>query len=458
MGTVGIALGCLVLWHQALHMGVFDDAFWHRASGVWMLDHHQVIRRDVFSYTVFGHSWRSPEWGYDVLLAESVRIFGPTAFWFLSAGVGSLAVLAVAGRSRVAGAGWTWTGLLCVETGVAITPFLDDRPQVVSYLLFAGLLLLLSLARRNRKWLWAVPILFALWANLHGSFVLGLGVLVLELAAAWLPHRIGRISAENRLSAKATLVTLVVSAIATLLNPFGPSVYQIALSVTFNSTIRRLISEWQSPDFHDLVMLAVVAIPLALTVGYLALSKAPLPAAELVLAAALLLMALQAARFLPYFAIAWCALAASCSPIPREQLRPSVLVWPMLIVLGVGFLQGPWYPAGTPASSVPVRAVNYLEAHPGRVFSSYLWNDYLDWLHIPVFVDGRTELYTNTPVFNEYLAVDGMTTDPDPVLRDYKVKYVLWPPATPLGIFLAHDPSWQRVWSSHTAVIFRSTG
>ena len=129
---------------HAVHRGVFDDTFWHRAAGVWMLDHHHVMRSDVFSYTVPGAKWITPEWGYDVLLAQSVRSVGPVAFWLLSAGLATLTVLAVAIRSRVVGAGWTWTGLLCVETGAAVTLFLDDRPQMVSYFFLALLLLLFA--------------------------------------------------------------------------------------------------------------------------------------------------------------------------------------------------------------------------------------------------------------------------------------------------------------------------
>jgi len=47
------------------------------------------------------------------------------------------------------------------------------------------------------------------------------------------------------------VVTLVASGVATLVNPFGAGVYSSALGITFNQDVRRLIQEWQSPDFHD---------------------------------------------------------------------------------------------------------------------------------------------------------------------------------------------------------------
>ena len=454
MGVVGIVVGCLLPWRAALHHGVFDDTFWHRAAGVWMLDHRRVLDHDVFSYTVSGRRWATPEWGYDVLLAQSVRSVGPVAFWLLSAGLAMVTVIAVAVRSRLVGAGWTWTGLLCVEAGAAITLFLDDRPQMLSYLFLALLLLLLTLARRRRGWLWPVPVLFVAWANLHGSFPLGLAILLVEVVAAMVRVRLGRVSVRAPLPKGPVVATFVASGLATLANPFGPAVYSSALGVTFNQDVRRLIGEWQSPDFHDPAMVAVLVLPVVATVAYLAFSSRDVPALELALAAFLFVSSLEAVRFVPYFAIAWCALAASCPPIEEERLRPSLVVWPLVAVLGVSFLHGPFYPAAQPAPSVPVRAVAYLEHHPGRIFSTYLWNDYLDWVGRPVFVDGRTELYTDNGVLSRYLAIDGLTTDPDPVLRSHDVEYVLWPPGTALSSYLEHDAHWRVAWRSSTAVVF----
>jgi hypothetical protein len=457
VGVLGLVAGCLLAWRAALHHGVFDDTFWHRAAGVWMLDHHRVISHDVFTYTVAGRSWISPEWGYDVVLAQSVRTVGPVAFWLLSAGVATLTVVAVAFRARLVGAGWTWTGLLCVEAGAAVTLFLDDRPQMVSYFFLALLLLVLTVARRHRAWLWSVPPLFVLWANLHGSFLLGLGILALEVVAALVRAGRGRLALDP-LPPWPALATLAVSGLATLVNPFGTGVYSSALGVSFNPTVRTLVAEWQSPNFHDPSMLAVVIVPVAVTVAYLALSSVEVPAVELILAGLLLVSALDAARFIPYFAIAWCALAARCPPIRDERLRPTLLVWPLAAVLGLSLLHGPWYPAGAPAPSVPVSAVTYLQRHPGRVFSTYLWNDYLDWVGIPVFVDGRTELYTDDGVLDQYLAVDDVTTDPDAILAAHGVDDVLWPPGSPLAVFLEHDRTWRLVWRTRGAEVFRHAG
>jgi hypothetical protein len=458
LGVLGILVSVLVTWRDAMHKGVFDDTFWHRAAGAWMLDHHALLRHDVFSYTVTGRTWITPEWGYGVLLAGSVRLIGPIAFWLLSAGVGTLAVVCVAARCRMCGAGWLWTGLLSIEAGAAVTLFLDDRPQVVSYFFVALLLLLMTWSRRRRQVLWVVPVLFVLWANLHGSFLLGLLVLGLELAVALRPLRTGRLIAFEPLPARTAALVFAGAAAATMVNPFGVRVYQSALGVSFNSTVRQFIGEWQSPDFHDPATLAVVVLPIVFTLAFLALSDRPVPATDLVLATFLVVATLDAARFMPYFAITWIGLAARCSPLPDEQLRPTLLTWPLGAILAAAMLQGPWVPAGRPASSVPVQAVASLPRDGGRVFSTYLWDDYLDWKGIPVFIDGRTELYTSTPVFAEYLALDELTRDPDPLLRSYGVRYVLWPPNQALSVYLSHDSHWRLVRRSEVSELFRYLG
>jgi len=462
VGLVGVVVACVLPWQRATRMGLSGDVFWHLAAGQWMVAHHAVLTRDVFSYTVTGHPWHTPEWGFEVGLAEGVHLLGPVAYWLASAGLATVTVVLVAWRSRLAGAGWIWTGLLAFEAGMALTMLLADRPQMVSYALFAGLLVVLALARRRTRWLWVVPPLFVLWTNVHGSFLLGLGVVGLEAVLAlwpaqW-PAHVGRVAAGHTLPVRPAMAALAGAAGATLVNPFGTGVYRAAFGVAFNPQVRQLISEWQSPDFHGLLVPAVVLLPLLFVVAHLALSGRSVPAGAFVLYVVLLVATLQSARFIPYAAIAWCALAASLSPLQHEQLRPSLLVWPVAGLLGLSMLAGPWVRPGTPASSIPVRAVALVRHSPGHVFSTYVWNDYLLGQHIPVFVDGRTELYTADGVLTRYLEVDAATVDPDAVLLPAGVTDVLWPRHSALATVLARDPLWHVRWRSASAVLFERAG
>jgi hypothetical protein len=455
LGLLGALVGALLLWRFDIFTGMAGDVYWQWEAGRYMLQHHlHLITHDPFSYTLLGHPWFDPEWGYQVLLASVVRAVGPVAFWLMAAGVGTLTVWAVVAAARQRGAGFTWAGFLAVMTGFGLFLFVRDRPQELSYLFFAGLLALLTVARRDRRALYAIPPLMLIWANIHESFLLALLVLVLEVVWALVPVRWQRFQTAP-LPRKAVLLTLLGSVVAVVVNPHGPALLSYALQDSADSRIGNVIAEWQSPDFHILLLLAVIAIPLAITVFWLAITDESVDWPLSVLAGGMLVATLHGVRFLPYWIIAWCILAAGFKPWNAMDSRsPSWLVVGLGFLVGVVMLAGRVVPPGTPAGE-PVRAVRYLHHHPGRVFSTYRWGDYLVAKGVPVFIDGRTNFYVGTGVLGTFLRVSNLDLNPDPIFTRYRVDYVLWTPKTPLAVFLAHDPRWAIVYRTSAAVIFK---
>jgi hypothetical protein len=455
LGLLGVLVGALILWRMQMVSGMNGDVYWQWATGRYMLQHHALITRDPFSYTLHDRPWFDPEWGYQVLLAVLVNLVGPVAFWLMAAGVGTLTVFAVAAAARVRGAGYTWAGLLAATTGFGLFFFVRDRPQEWSYLFFAGLLALLAAARNRPRALYAIPPLLLVWANLHESFLLALLVLVLEVVWALVPVRWSRFSTDPLPRGPATL-TLLGSLAATLVNPHGPSLIRYAFLDSLDSRIGNLIAEWQSPDFHILLLLVLVVGPIALTLFWLAVctdEKVDWPLA--VLTGGMLTATLHGVRFMPYWVIAWSVLASGFRPWNALDRRsPAWLVLPLAVIVGFTVLSGKSKPPGTP-SAEPVAAVAYLNRHPGRVFSTYRWGDYLIARGIPVFIDGRTNFYVGTGVLGTFLRVANLTANPDPTLARYRVDYVLWQRGTALAVFLAHDPAWLTVYRSKGTVIFR---
>jgi hypothetical protein len=454
LGWLGVVVGVVLLWHQALFNGISGDVFWQWTAGRWMLAHHRVVTADPFSYTLHGHPWFDQEWGFELLLAAVMRLIGPVTFWLFSAGLSSLALLAVVALVRRRGAGWTATGTLALVVALVLTAFLKDRPQEFSYVFFPLLLWILTVARQQPRWLVLVPVMVGVWANIHGSFLLGLLVVLLEALWAWVPVAGQRIVTLT-LNRRHAVATLGASAVAVLVNPHGFGLYGYTWANTFNPIISAVIQEWQSPNFHSVFLLLVVAGPLAATLLWLAFGEGQANWSDVVLTGGLLVATLHAVRFLPYWAEAWAALAPAFRPWSLWSRRlPWVIGVPLAVVLGAVWWAGRVVPPGTP-TAVPARAVTYLQHHPGRVFSRYRWGDYLIFRGVPVFIDGRTNLYAGTGVLGEYLALRNLTRDPDPILHRYHVEYVLWPPETPLSVFLSHDRRWRLVWHSATADIFR---
>jgi hypothetical protein len=459
---VVVAGACAALFHQAMRTGLSGDVFYQLAAGQWMLSHHAVIGHDVFTYTVRGRPWLAEEWGFEVLLAWLVQHLGAVSYWLVSAGACVAALLAGVARWRMTGAGWLWTAALSVLAAAGLSVGLAPRPQDLSYFFFALLLLLLTLARRHHAWLFAVPALLLVWANVHGSFLLGLGVISLEVVWAFLPPLRGRLAVSQSLPRKLAGLTLLSSLVATLVNPHGPALIGYALKVTTSPQLSGTIAEWQSPNFHSYLYLGVIIGPVLLLIGLLAFSKTVFALDDVVLACLLLLAALHAMRFTPYFALAACAMLAPWKPIRTETIRPGVLTLPLTGVLVAALLLGPHVSAGATAKGgqfgAPVAATNFLEHQTGRVFTTYWWGDYLIYRHIPVFVDGRTDLFFGTDILQTYLNVSDLSVNPDTVFRHWDVRWVMWNRGSPLSVYLLHDPQWKIADRTGAALVFQHVG
>ena len=296
------------------------------------------------------------------------------------------------------------------------------------------------------------------WANVHGSFLLGLGVLGLELVWSCVPPVRGRLALYAPLPPKVAALTLACSFVATLVNPHGPALISYAVKVSTSSQLGAFIAEWQSPNFHSYLYLGVIIGPVLLLIGLIAFSTTVFALDDVVLASLLFLAALHAMRFTPYFALAACAMLAPWNPIKSETIRPSLLTVPLSGVLAAALLLSPHVPASATAvggpSGAPVAATNYLESQSGRVFTTYWWGDYLIYRHIPVFVDGRTDLYFGTDILQTYLNVSDLNVDPDTVFRHWDVRWVMWNRGSALSVFLSHDPHWKIADKTAAALVF----
>lgn len=109
----------------------------------------------------------------------------------------------------------------------------------------------------------------------------------------------------------------------------------------------------------------------------------------------------------------------------------------------------------TIAARFPVTAVDYIEAEGldnGRVYNAYVWGGYLIWRRIPVFIDGRTEVYGDD-FFLYYLQTEDLRLNWREPLDDFAVDYVLLPLAHPLAVLLQSSGEWQAIYHDDVAQI-----
>jgi hypothetical protein len=451
---VGIVLGVGIIAAVSLGNHLANDEFWQLAAGQWMLAHHSVMGLDPFSYTEAHRRWVTDEWGSEVVLAGLFRAVGNAAYPMYAIVLGALSLWATAAYARTLGARGGRVAVIVIVLAIGVAGAMaGDRGLDFSLVFFPLELLVLTKARANPRWLWCLPLLCIAWVNTHGSILIGLLVLGVELGWSLVPeHLVARVGGVRQSAHTGPLALALLGCVAaSCLTPYGPGLLAYDIGVSQNSQIAQYIEEWNSPNFQSFMVLLAFCVPLGVAVATVRTRR--IPVLEGTLAAALFVEALRTQRVVIYLMVVAAGLAALLPARPAWGTTARRVTGACLAVLAVAILAAPSVPAGSVSPALPAQAFNYLEAHQGRVFTEYTWEDYSIARHRATFVDGRTDLFEGK-VLSEFFAVTLMTTNPDPVLSAAHVSYVVWAPDTALSIYLAHDPRWHVVDRSGIALVF----
>ena len=451
---VGVVLGIGIITAVARGTDLSNDEFWSLASGQWMIAHHAFMGLDPFSYTESHRRWVTDEWGSELALAGLFRATGAMAYSLYAIVLGGLSLITTAAYARSLGRGaGGWPPSSSCWPSASPGPWRATGGWTSRWSGCRWSCWCSPRAVPTRARLCALPLLCLLWVNTHGSILLGLVVLAVELgwslARPSFVQRIGGVHQSRHTGPLA--VALLASVVASCITPYGPGLLVYDVAVSRNSQIAQYIVEWNSPNFHSFMELLAYAIPLAVLVACVVTRRLLL--LELSLGALLFVEALQAQRFAVYLMVIAAGVAATLPAWAPWGTTARRWAGAAMVALGIAIVAVPGVPAGQVASSQPVAAFDYLGTHPGRIFTGYTWGDYSITRHRATFVDGRTDLFEGR-VLSEFIAISKVTTNPDPVLSEYHVSYVVWPPGTPLALFLSHDPRWHVVDRTSVALVF----
>jgi hypothetical protein len=458
-----VVLGAIGVMGLARTPSAIDLAY-HVKVGELMVAEHALPRTDAFAWTTAGRPWLDQNWGAQLLLYGIWRLGGFPLVVVVNAllSVAAWGLVAAACRRRTANLR-VIAGAILIGYVAAVATF-SARPQMFSLLLFAAELYLLEAARTRPRVALAIPLLMVLWANLHGAFIVGIGLLVIEVAAAtWRRDRPGVVR---------HLVVTVASVAALLVNPWGVRVLGYALSLPTSRLITGQVSEWGPTNVRQLP--GVLILP-AIGVLVVALVRAPAPqrVPEQLLRMALLGgLAFWAVRGLAWFGLALpvtlCALARPHPPRPAAADRGSpALNGLVLVALAVALaaatppVQRTLFGPRPELASAPVATADWLAANPqaGRMFNYQRWGSYLEFRLGPrtqVGFDSRVEL-PPADRWDRYLAVVAGRWDTERLLEGWGVDQVVTSrQATPALIELLESSGrWRLAFSMGDQLVYQ---
>lgn len=465
-----VALGALlVIWVfiACRPASVSDpDIWWHLQNAQYLFTHHAFPSVDSFSYTATGSPWINHEWLAEIpyyLAWRAWNVQGVCLVWMVLA---ELIFLGVFSLSYQLSGSVKGAFLACCFAVILARVNFGPRTILFGWLCMLALLWLLWRFRTDGKGpLWAIPILFCVWANTHGSWLLGLIVGAIFFAAGMVSGEWGQVEAVAWTAAqrKRIAATAAASVAALFVNPFGYRLVWYPFDLAFRQKLNiGHVEEWASVDFHT-AWGKVVLVGVAALLAAILLDRRRWRLEELGLIAFGLYASLTYIRFLFLAAILITPIIAKSlrflPPYRREVDKPilNALVVAAAVVYLVGYFPSAQTLKTDIAEHYPDAAIAYVTAHaPGaRIFNNYVWGGYLIWTapQLPTFVDSRTDIFEYNGVLQDYLDAIAIKR-PLEVFDKYQVRFVLHVPNQPLSYVLSKSNHWKIDYQDGKSILF----
>ncbi len=446
------------------------DIWWHLRNAQSLLNHHQLARFDTYSFTVAGHPWINHEWLSEVPYYLGWRAFGVVGVKSLSIALLVVIFLGLLYLCNKVSGNFKASVMACALSTFIATVNFGPRTILFGYIDLVALLIILERFRRmGRAPLWVIPPLFALWVNTHGSWLLGLVIFSIAVAAGLVRGRWGFVTGEGwtREQFAKLALTWTASVAALFLNPFGSRLVLYPFDLAFRQKLNIAhVVEWVSVDFHDLRGKIVLGLIVFLLVSAL-VRRRQWTVTELLLLLFGLYSGLTYVRFLFLLGILAAPVIAKMLdffPPYRPELETPMINAAVVCALIVGMIVF-WPTTGELQRSVeqnyPVQVLPYLKAHPpaGPMLNFYLWGGYLGWNNngVKVYIDSRVDIFEYEGVLKDYLDLLGVQ-QANGILDKYKIRYVLFPKDELLTYMLQQSPQWTVRYSDQMTVLMERTG
>jgi hypothetical protein len=444
------------------------DLAYQVRTGDLILAGRAIPSVDPFTFSAAGLPWTVQQWGAAVLLAAGFSPAGWAGLLVLRAVIVGAIFALVLVACRASGATPRSAALLTIAAFVVALAALGLRAQLFGVLCFAAVLALVAGRARRPRPLYLVPLVMLAWANLHGSFPLGL------LALGW--ALLDDLVAGRRDAWRRDALALALSALASCVTPFGPGVWTYAAGLTASPVVAGLASEWQPTTVHTAAGVAFAAS--AIGVGILLAARGR-RASWPTLAWLAILFALGAwtERGIVWWALGAAVAAAgilaatpesaASRPTPRTSWANGVLVVAIsaapILLAGIVLVRPADPVVGPPGvlTDAPpgITAAVRDASGPGtRILNAQRWGSWLEWA-VPealVFTDSRFEVIPEE-AWQDHVAVSGGRFDWREIVDRLDPDLVVASRTEQAGLLdaLAADPDsgWREVFADDAGVV-----
>ena len=415
------------------------DLGWHLRVGEQIVKEKSVPTVEYYNYTLNEKTWLDHEWLLNATTFWLYNNFGYIAVNIIFALLIVL-ILIILNLYIIKNFLYNKQGIIYIFIFqllglLAMQSHLGVRMQEFTLFYLLLLLIIIHSYLKNKKTavLWLLLPLFYIWANTHGSFIVGIIIFLLLSIVKYLEiinkkyNLIHNINFAYSLSPRQLLIFLffcVLALTTTIFTPYGLKLYSF-LSTYTNSFYLDHILEWLPAYsfpflYYQLIYTALVATILLLLVLFLKTKKRnkeilSINLWQIIITITFLLFAFKSRRHFPLFFIASFPLLIYYTSkhliLPKEKIklfRNNIILYIFLVstlllasfyfFINTNFTNDPF---NSPhfCKRYPCAALEYLKTKPEyletKIFNHYSWGGYLlwQWPEKKLFIDGRFPQY-----------------------------------------------------------------
>jgi hypothetical protein len=449
------------------HTRADPDLWGHTLFGGDIVAERSIPSQDPYSFTS-DIPWVNHEWLSEVAMYIAYATLGGTGLIILKVATVLLALVVVGLTLRFERVRPPVRDLLIAIAAVASVQQANAvRPQIFSILLFACTLAVMVRAeRRQERMLVWLPLIFAVWVNFHGGWIVGAGIVGL-----WALVRL--IQAPRERTAQLALGAAILSVLATLVNPYGWGMWRFLLTTV--RVNRAEIADWQpiyymGPGIY-LTWLAVVVLAIAAVWR----SRDRPERSRAVVVLVLIAGSFRVNRLLTFLALATVTLLAPqfqqafgrvrqarATPRPAASTGPlAIAAFVSLVVLigGLGAALNNARCVRMDPERVPEAAVTeaLVRQPPGeRMLTWFDWGEYAIWYLSPrvkVSLDGRRETVYRPQVTQEHLMLYFTGQNARGFLDKHDIDSVWLPASLPVVSALTSQTDFVTLWRGERSVV-----
>jgi hypothetical protein len=402
------------------------DLWGHVRFGLDMLQSRRLPSMDPYSFTQ-DIPWTNHEWLSEAIDGFAFSRAGAAGLIVFKATIVLLSYWLIAGALRRSPDKVRW-GAVALAAGGALPITYTIRPQLWTLLLLMAQCRLLI---GPPRFLWLVPLLFLPWANLHGGWIVGWGLLAL-----WCASRLTE-PADRRPPAWALGLLVALSGLTTLANPYGLGLWRFLATTVRLSRVE--IQEWQ-PLWRDTPSSWILWTCGVTYAAYVVRRYGRPPTRTATVVAAFAGASLLVNRLVPLFVPATVVLlapmlergneASSAAPLQRTLFDVAVTVIVSILVVHSTVLNGCIDVSGDwVADAQAARALRDSGAR-GRLITWFNWGEYALWHLSPnlkISFDGRRETVYSPETIREQLSIAGGDVSGLAALERLSPEYVWLP-------------------------------